>query len=51
MLSGKGTVLAEVGEKGIGAQSPCPEDLYNCGVGVRELPVNLVGKGGAYSSK
>lgn len=40
----KRTGLAEVGDRGIGSQSPCPEDLYSLPGGVKELHIDLVGK-------
>ena len=43
--------LAEVGEKGLGIPSLCPEHLDNLWGGVRELLISLVGEGGVYSSK
>lgn len=38
------------GEKGIGTQLLSPEDLYKLLGGARELHIDLVGEGGAYSS-
>lgn len=51
MLVEKRTGLAEVGEKGMGTPTLGLEDLYGLWDGVRELRINLVGEGGADSSK
>ena len=51
MFSWKRIGPAEVGEKGIGTWSLGPEDLYSLWGGVRELHIDMVGKGGAYYPK